>query len=1064
LHKEGDHLSTLRSDSLGWDVDAAIAVGRSGAAWTAPPSPRGHDAGVEDSHPFKVTDEARYVPTAELGSGGMGRVVSATDRRLRRQIAFKQVALEVRDRPGMEQRLAREAWITAALDHPAIVPIFDAGQGPDGSLYYTMRLVRGRALTAAIREAEELSSRLLLLRHFLSACEAVAYAHSQGVIHRDIKPDNILVGEFGETQVADWGLARRVDEPDSATAESLHGQSHATASGAIVGTPTYMSPEQAAGQVADARSDVFGLGVVLYEIIAGVPPLHGKDTLETLSALRKGALPPITTKQPDAPPELATIVGKAMQFDPKQRYADARALASDISHYLDGRRVLSHRYSVGQEIRRLLQMWRGPLLVAGVSAVLLLLFGVWAIRQTRIERDAAVVAEQRTRRALTEADVYLARALVEQALDAQSVDAQPEAEVLASHALTHAESPEARGVLANFAHAARPSLVEQVELPLCQILRPRRDGAILCVNHGNLSVWSGRPLRKQWQHNLPVQDAAWIDEGRQIVIDTEDSLADYFRAEDGHPMGRAPGRLLGSRGFSGVSVGDTVLLHHVDGLAILSGKARHLHQVTPCGSRGSHLASTVSEQGDRIATVCTDGTLVVLRNDGNPVARIATGLSGERAGGSAVALAPDGQHAVVAALDGDVLVADLLTGAARTHRQLQGGVIQQMSFSPDSRLLLLIGDRGGPILWQPDSGLIVRRFPAQSDRSVLWSADSRELWIVGKQLRRWALPDTLSPLHLTAPQLPGLASAALSPTGDRLALARGDGNLDVLEVATARLLLHDRFQQGVLKGVSFLRDGSGLVAWAAGSPSLRHYDANGRVLGTYDFSRLRRAALLPSGWLVALYYGQGARLYRLNSPMTPYQVIGNREFYDMDQSGDGKTVALVDAEGAAWIIQDHPERPIGRVVLHEDGITSVAISHSGAQLAIANASRVQLFDVASQRPVRQFASSGRNILDIKLSADGRWLAAGDLDQTARVWAVDTGRLAAVLHGHAGRVSAVSFSQHGDLLVTASWDGSARLWGLDALQRSAAETLKIVESAWGLDLGSVHSRHAVVADQ
>ncbi len=987
----------------------------------------------------------------------MGRVVSAMDRRLQRQIAFKQVSAEVRDRPGMEQRLAREAWITAALDHPAIVPVFDAGQAPDGSLYYTMRLVRGRALTVAIHEAPGMPERLGLLRHFLAACEAVAYAHSQGILHRDLKPDNILVGEFGETQVADWGLARWIKEAESQPEVLCVSGSETTAVGAIVGTPAYMSPEQAAGLAASPRSDVFSLGVVLYEIVAGHAPLHGSDAAETLAALRNGQIPSLITKQPDAPPELVAIIDKAMAPDPAARYQDARALAADIGHYLDGSRVAAHHYTLLQVIRRLALKWRGPLLVAAVSLALLLLLAGWAVRRTRIERNVAIAAEHRTRLALAETDGLLARSLMEQALSAQSEEAQPEAEVLAAHSLTLAESPEARGVLATFSLMSRPRLMDRGSLPSCQVLRPRRDGAVLCVEFDGVSVWGELPLRKLWQQKFKAQDATWLDEGRQVVVTTDRLRAHLLDAQNGQSLGQVEGILVGPRGFAPSSQGAIALLQNVDGLSVIDAVSRSIRQLLPCGGPGSHLASTVSQSGDRVATICIDGTLVVMGADGRPLHRLPTGLVGDRSGGCALSLSNDGRLAVVVSLEGDIVVADLLRGVTKVHRRLNGGVIHGMSFSPDGQRLLLMGDRGGPILWHPSTGQVLRRLPVNGAQRAVWSADGKQLITVGTQFHRWQLPDRLSPLRFLEPRLPGLSSAELSPVGDRIALARGDGSLEVMDTRTAQLLYADRFQQGVLKGASFVQGGKEVLAWAAGVPSVRHYDSSGQVLRTFDFNRLRRAALFPSGWLVALGYGRGAHLFKLSEPGHAPLIIGNKEFHDADQSADGKTVFLIDMDGTIWEVRDQLAQPIGREFLRQPEVNTLSVSQDGSRVALATNRSVVLMDVSSRKELLRIDSPGRRILDVKLSADGRWLAAGDMDQRARVWSARDGRLLAVLQGHSGRVSGVSFSRDGSMLATASWDGSARLWGLEVLEQPAKQVFTELESSWGLQRRDMKSR-------
>lgn len=1018
------------------------------------------------SLPFSTAEGERYVTIAELGRGGMGTVVSAIDLRLGRQVALKQVTQVVRERPGMEQRLAREALITAALDHPGIVPVFDAGRNQDGSIYYTMRLVRGRALTDAIRDAQTQSGRLVLLRHFLAACEAIAYAHSMGVIHRDIKPDNILVGEFGETQVADWGLARKLSESDSAMPQAPATQPQATAAGSVLGTPTYMSPEQATGGVVDTRSDVFALGVVLHEIITGVAPLHGRSAEEALAALRSGRNLDLIAGQGDAPVELVAIAEKAMRVAPAERYPDARALALDVERYLNSRRVSAHHYSLKQEILRLARRWRVPLTVAAGFCVLLLLLGMWAIHRTRVERDAALAAEDRMRKALVAADESLAKSLVEQALDAQMVDAQPEAEILASHALTLAESPEARGVLARFSPVNRPRLMDLQDAPSCAIGRLRDDGSLLCLNAGALSLFSGRPLRQTWERKMPVQDAIWFREGQQIVVSLEDSSGVILDAKGGDPVHSLAGRFAGPRGFLGHGVDTLGVFHHIDRISVFSDKTAAIVNHAPCGGAGTHLVSAVSRQSRRIATFCIDGSLIVFDPAGQVEHRLPNVFGNGRPGASAMALSADGNRVAAAGLDGDLLVIDLNTQRKSLHRYQQGGVIGGLSFSPDGRFLVLLGDRGGISIWNPEPGVVWRRFPITGERSAYWSSDGTTLFTLGPQLRSWRIPATLTPIHLTASSQPGLAGLAVSPTTDRVALARGDGNLDVIDLQSARLLVRDQFQAGVLKGVSFAP--GGLMAWAAGSPSFRRYNDNGEVLSTHEFTRLRRVALLPSGWLVTLSYGHGLRLYRLDSaPEKPPEkplVIGQTEFFDLDQSSDGKTLVLADTAGNIWLLHDSPESPQAGVLVKEEGAIAVAISADARTVAVARERSIKLLDVSTRRVLREVAGHGRTILDIKLSADGRWLAAGDLDQAARVWSVSDGHLSAVMYGHTGRVAAIVFSADGKRLLTASWDGEPRVFGLEALLISPAAMRSEIQSAWGLSIDLVHRRHLLIGRQ
>lgn len=285
----------------------------------------------------------RYVLGAELGRGGMGSVWEAEDPALGRNVAIK--VLDLPDPSGeLTARLRREARVLALLEHPGIVPVHDVGSLPDGRPFYSMKLVRGERLDESAARLATLPEKLRL---FLRVCEPVSFAHARGVVHRDLKPGNVMVGPFGEVLVLDWGIARLLAEaePGSSNVGAPLGAGRApealraerTAAGTILGTPGFMAPEQERGDGdVDHRADVFALGTMLRTLAGGVPGPNRR---------------------------LAAIVAKATAARPEERYADVPALASDVTRFLDGEPVSAYRERPWERAARFASRHRVALLL-----------------------------------------------------------------------------------------------------------------------------------------------------------------------------------------------------------------------------------------------------------------------------------------------------------------------------------------------------------------------------------------------------------------------------------------------------------------------------------------------------------------------------------------------------------------------------------------------------------------------------------------------------------------------------------------------------------------------------
>jgi serine/threonine-protein kinase len=341
------------------------------AADTIVQEPKGHayastvisDPGVDvsapESHGWDDTFSVRYTMRAMLGEGGMGEVRLCKDARVGREVALKVVRPGNGSRSDLARRFVREARVQGQLEHPAVVPVYDLGRDPAGAAYFTMKRICGNTLEAILEEQRRNNehfvrhfNRRKLLTAFNNVCLAVHYAHSRGVVHRDLKPANIMLCDFGEVYVLDWGLAKVGTTPETPAAAPLEGQGGDTAYGAIMGTPGYMAPEQVRGEPekVDARTDIYALGAILFELLA-LEPLHrGTGSPALLASTLQAADARASERAParDVPPELDAICTRATALAPLDRYESARELSEDIERFLDGDRDLERRRELAE--------------------------------------------------------------------------------------------------------------------------------------------------------------------------------------------------------------------------------------------------------------------------------------------------------------------------------------------------------------------------------------------------------------------------------------------------------------------------------------------------------------------------------------------------------------------------------------------------------------------------------------------------------------------------------------------------------------------------------------------
>jgi formylglycine-generating enzyme required for sulfatase activity len=449
--------------------------------------------------PSTLPPHARFHILRAHAKGGLGEVYVARDEELRREVALKEIQERHAHSPESRARFLLEAEITGGLEHPGIVPVYGLGAYSDGRPFYAMRLVKGESLKDAIaryrREKDNLavgerSLRLRqLLTRFVAVCNAVAYAHSRGVLHRDLKPANILLGPYGETLVVDWGLAKVLGRAETAAEAPLRssrdGEAELTQTGAALGTPAYMSPEQAAGRTDQLgpASDVYSLGATLYALLTGRAPFAEDDVGAVLGKVQRGDFAPPQQVESDVPPALDAVCLRAMALKPEERYATPRELGEEIERWLADEPVRAYREPLPARLGRWLQRHQtltvgaGALLLAGVIALAVITF---LVGQAQQETAEALQKEEQARQATADAlkKEEAARKETEGALKKEEA-ARKERALAQVNALLHTDP------------RAVPALLAGLEATRQDVLPRLRE------------LWVQQELWEQWVQQLP---------------------------------------------------------------------------------------------------------------------------------------------------------------------------------------------------------------------------------------------------------------------------------------------------------------------------------------------------------------------------------------------------------------------------------------------------------------------------------------------------------------------------------------------------------------------------------
>ncbi len=1015
---------------------------------------------VEERSRLAADDPERYEPVGEHARGGLGRVVRAVDRRLGRTVAVKEL---LRHDPSNEARFLREAMITARLEHPGIVPVHEAGRWPNGDPYYVMKLVEGRTLKELIVEGATLRERLGLLPHVIAVADAVGYAHSEAVIHRDLKPSNVIIGSFGETIVVDWGLARdrkrNIPEPSDEILTAA-GSGASTVSGKVVGTPAYMSPEQARGDVVDERSDVYALGAVLYEVLAGSPPHADTTPQAVLDRVIAGPPRPLSMVVPGVPGELATIVRKAMARDPDARYPNAIALAEDLRRFTTGKLVSAHSYSTWERLRKKLARYRGVVAVAVASGLVLAAIGVESFRHVVAERNIARSQRSRAEDALGNAEKRKRELVLLQAETALPKD--PTAalawlktydiaasdrgkvvdvvdEALALGVARHVFRPGDWVYDAQFTPdgttlvtAVRDGVIRAYDLrtgvetelghapsaPRTLVLSPDGEFAITGGLMGEVIVW---PLDGGAPRVLVNGGGGEISQLRlsrdgQLLIEHEASAPRVVSLDGGEP------ELLGpTSGLRFAVAADdwsrVVMVTSGNEIAVPAhGKDGGLRLLARTDKAIGFLY--VSPRGDTV--LAYDGTTIwSLPFTGGPLRQVAP-YKGDL---KSVQWSPDGRTIAIGGDRPEILLVDTATG---TVSELRGhsDAIYTLAFSHDGTQLLSASDDATARVWRlADHTAIVLRGHDDDVLRARFSTDERSVATssIDGSTRVWQIDHPSAALYVEGAPIEGMrldGDHVIARTGT--AIARWDlasGQREPL-FSWANEPHHLGYGIASYDGEHAVfpnADGSMELRSRTGSSiSLRGHHG---LITHVAFTRDGRAVFSSSSdgtlrrWDVAT--GAGTIVIKGTTPVRVFAVArdGRVAAFAGDLAyliGAGGEVSQL-GSGSAWCI-DRVE-----FELLKDRLVLYRCDNS---LAIVDDARVL-----------ELSTGGYAASRVVISPDGRRIAGGMTDRTVRLWDAESGQVIDVLHGHSDAVYDIAFSPDGDELASVGYDKTIWVWDL-----------------------------------